>query len=103
MHSRCREKGRGISYRGKDLDIFLCTPCNCITTEAHPVCVQHHALQQLALPGARGSPAAAVHPAPGSQLLMRGRGGHIIRIYKLPPSYHGSGIYFFLLLFTHCS
>ena len=91
MHSRCREKGRGISYRGKDLDIFLCTPCNCITTEAHPVCVQHHALQQLALPGARGSPAAAVHPAPGSQLLMRGRGGHI-RIYKLPPSYHGSGI-----------
>ena len=75
MHSRCREKGRGISYRGKDLDIFLCTPCNCITTEAHPVCVQHHSLQQLALPGARGSPAAAVHPAPGSQLLMRGRGG----------------------------
>ena len=39
------------------------------------MCVQHHALQQLALRGARGSPAAAVHPAPGSQLLMRGRGG----------------------------
>ena len=66
----------------------------CVTTEAHPVRVQHHALQQLALPGARGSPAAAVRPAPGSQPLMRGRGGHIIRIYKLPPSCRGSGIYF---------
>ena len=39
MHSRCREKGRGISYRGKDLDIFLCTPCNCISIQRHTLCV----------------------------------------------------------------
>ena len=75
----------------------------CVTTETHPVRVQHHALQQLALPGARGSPAAAVRPAPGGQPLMRGRGGHIIRIYKLPPCLLVMEVEYIFQLFTYCS